>query len=130
MTGRTAPKGYWHARRDAIYEAIKEEVHNNPESALAFLDTMFDFIYDACAKVENNKIRVYVGGGYGYREFDTVEELFNNSPYEIENIAVHLSLNQENHFHFHKDAIPKSVLSAMRKYAITEKAIKKWQENR
>ena len=129
MTGRTAPKGYWHARRDAIYEAIKEEVHNNPESALAFLDTMFDFIYDSCARVENNKIKVYVRSEYGYREFDTVEELFNNSPYEIENIAVHLSLNQKNHFHFHKDAIPKSVLAAMRKYAITEKAIKRWQEN-
>ena len=127
--GKAAPKGYWNARKDAILEAMKEEVHNNPESALVFLDTMLDFIFDSCAEMEDGKIKCYVRSEYKYYYFDTVEELFNNCPYKMEDIALNLSLNQKNHFHFHKESIPKSVLAAMKKYAITEKAIARWQNN-
>ena len=125
----SAPKAYWHARRDAIMEAIKNEVNVNPENARIFLDAFFRDLYNSCADLENGKIRCYIREKYSDEYFDTVQDFFNNAPYSIENIAVSLSINQKFHFKYNKEYIPKSVISAMKKFALTEKAIQKWKEN-
>ena len=125
----SAPKAYWHARRDAIIEAIKTEVNVNPESTRIFLDVMFRDMYKSCVDLENNKICCYIREKYSYEYFNTLQDFFNNAPYSIENIAVNLSVNQKVQFKYHKEYIPKSVIFAMKKFALTEKAIQKWKEN-